>query len=797
MLCALLCLSMMASAQIVTIKSQDALQPLEFATLRSERPSAAAVTNARGQADLAAFKGSEQIEIRLLGYETLTLSYTGLEAASFVVLLAPVGIGLDQVIVSASRWEQTQRESPAKVRAINQRQIALQNPQTAADLLGATGEVFVQKSQQGGGSPIIRGFAANRLLIAVDGVRMNTAIFRSGNLQNVISVDPFAIERAEVLFGPGSVSYGSDAIGGVMSFYTLAPQLSPDDRPFIKGKASARHASANGERTGHFDINLGWKKWAFVSSMSHHQFGDLRMGTRGPEEYLRREYVQRIDTLDRVVANDDPLVQRPSGYGQVNLMQKLYFKPSERLDFTYGFHYSATTAFSRYDRLLRYRANGLPFSAEWNYGPQIWMMNNLQLRHRTGKGLYDQLALTLARQDFGESRSDRSFNRQERRQQEERVAAYSANLDFNKALGSKSQLLYGLEFILNQVSSEGSVEDIRTGQRQAGAVRYPQADWSSYAAHLTYQWRPSEQLSLQAATRYNRFALEADFAGSFLDLPFERASLDQGALTGSLGGVFQPNSSWALNVNLSSGFRAPNVDDIGKVFDSEPGAVTVPNPNLKAEYAYNAEIGLDKIFGKALRLNLVAYYTWLDGALVRRNFQVNGQDSIFYGGELSRVQAIQNAARANVWGLQAGVEAKLPGGFSLTGQLNYQSGEEELDDGSRDPLRHAAPWFGMGRLAYAASKLRLELYSLFSGEVSYDNLALEERSKPFIYATDTNGQPYSPAWYTLNFKAIYQLSEQLSISSGVENLTDQRYRPYSSGLVAPGRNFILALSAAF
>ncbi|MDV7390281.1 hypothetical protein RZS08_02955, partial [Arthrospira platensis SPKY1] len=106
--------------------------------------------------------------------------------------------------------------------------------------------------------------------------------------------------------------------------------------------------------------------------------------------------------------------------------------------------------------------------------------------------------------------------------------------DFNKVLGSKSQLLYGLEFIFNQVSSEGSVENIRTGQLLPNPARYPQADWSSYAAHLTYQWRPSERLALQAAARYNRFALDADFADSVIELPFERASLDNGALTGSL-----------------------------------------------------------------------------------------------------------------------------------------------------------------------------------------------------------------------------------------------------------------------
>ena len=113
--------------------------------------------------------------------------------------------------------------------------VQFQNPQTTADLLSNSGEVFIQKSQQGGGSPMIRGFATNRVLIAVDEVRMNNAIFRSGNLQNVISIDPFAVENTEVLFGPGSVIYGSDAIGGVMSFTTLAPKFSDSSKVLISG----------------------------------------------------------------------------------------------------------------------------------------------------------------------------------------------------------------------------------------------------------------------------------------------------------------------------------------------------------------------------------------------------------------------------------------------------------------------------------------------------------------------------------------------------------------------------------
>jgi len=236
---------------------------------------------------------------------------------------------------------------------------------------------------------------------------------------------------------------------------------------------------------------------------------------------------------------------------------------------------------------------------------------------------------------------------------------------------------------------------------------------------------------------------------------------------------------------------------MGKIFDSEPGAVVVPNADLKPEYAWNAEIGITRVFDKMAKIDLTGYYTLLENALVRRDYTLDGKDSIIYKGEMSRVQAIQNAANAYVYGVQFGMEFKFGYGFGLSSQFNYQKGEEELDNGTKNPLRHAAPWFGITHLTYSVDRLRLDLYGMYNGEVSYDNLPDEERGKEYMYAVDANGNPYSPAWYTLNFKALFILNDQLSISAGIENITDQRYRPYSSGIVAPGKNFIISLKATF
>ena len=212
---------MVTHAQLITIKDKENHQPLELVTLSSESPQASAITNARGQADITAFLGSSLIDIRILGYSPVIRSYRTWKRQASRFIMTQSAISLDQVVVSATRWSQVTGKSRQRSPQFLQKKLLCRIRRLLQTCLGSSGEVFIQKSQLGGGSPMIRGFSTNRLLIVVDGVRMNTAIFRSGNLQNVISLDPFAIGKTEVFFGPGSVIYGSDAIGGVMSFQTL------------------------------------------------------------------------------------------------------------------------------------------------------------------------------------------------------------------------------------------------------------------------------------------------------------------------------------------------------------------------------------------------------------------------------------------------------------------------------------------------------------------------------------------------------------------------------------------------
>ncbi len=784
--------------QTATILSKEGKIPLESVLLHSENPDIQGITNKNGQVDLSPFISTEKIDIRYLGFKPIIESYSSIKEKGFIIYLEEAGITLDEMVISASRWQESSKGIPSKIRTISTSDVQLLQPQTAADLLGISGEVAIQKSQQGGGSPMIRGFSTNRLLYVIDGVRMNTSIFRAGNLQNVISLDPFTIENTEVIFGPGSVIYGSDAIGGVMNFQTIKPRLSVDKKWDIHANISSRYSYANKEETTHGTLHIGTKQLASVSSFSLNQFGDLKMGKYGPDGYLRPFYVNQVENMDKIIQNANPRIQVPSGYDQQNVMQKFLYKPSERWEIQYGFHRSATTSYPRYDRLIEVNTAGMPVSAVWNYGPQIWQMNHFSVQHFGDNLLYDALTFRMAHQYFEESRIDRNFsgsNRYRLRTQVEKVNALSINIDLKKTF-KKGILYYGLESVGNKVSSQATAKNIQTEAPILVADRYPQARWNSYAIFGNYQYPVSKKYTAQLGIRYNLFNMEADFSRNlaFFPFAFKTTNIQNGAISGNAGLVISPDDKTKICLNAATGFRAPNVDDMGKLFDFVSGEVVVPNIDLTAEIAYNGEINLSKLIGNSLKIDLTGYYTYLQNAMVRRATKVDGKDSILYNGKMSKAYSIQNAAFAEIYGFHAGFEIDLPLGFYLSSRYNVQIGKEELNNGATTNSRHAAPAFGLSTLGYKKEKIHLQFYAAYSASVSYENLNEEERQKPAIYARDKNGKPYSPSWYTLNMKGMFTVFKSSTLNIGLENLTNQSYRTYSSGIVAPGFNAIIGFS---
>ena len=786
-------------AQEVTVLDADTGMPVDNIAIFNKDRSKTTITDSNGKGDLDIFSNREKITFKHISYVTYTATKDQIARRGNRIYLQLKTEELQEVVMSVSKWEQQKKNVPQKIETFDARSIAFSAPQTSADLLQNSGKVFVQKSQLGGGSPMIRGFATNRILLSVDGVRMNNAIFRGGNLQNVISIDPFTIKKTEVTFGPGSVIYGSDAIGGVMNFYTKKPHFSYADSLAFSGNVNYRYASANNENTAHVDFNLGKKKWASYTSFTYNDFDDLKMGEHGPDSYLRNNYVIRQNGTDVLVENDDPKKQVTSGYSQVNLLQKFTYRPSNTWNYDMGLYYSETSNYSRYDRLIRPNSDGDGLrSAEWYYGPQKWFMGNFQITQKGKNKFYDGVKLTTAYQFFEESRHDRGFQDPELYSTREKVDALSVNLDFeNKKMGNL-HLYYGAEYVFNKVDSKGRVRNIETEEEAETASRYPDgATWQTLAGYINGEYQLKPNLSLLSGIRYSQVWVDAEFDTTFYPFPFDEADIVTGALTGSLGLSWFPRSDLQVTLNGSTGFRAPNIDDIGKIFDSEPGSVVVPNPDLEPEYAYNGELGLRKNFNDVVVLKGAAYYTYLVDALVRRDFSFNGQTEIEYNGEPSNVQAIQNAAKAYVYGFEFGLEAYFNENLSLNSNLTLTEGIEEDDDGTDSPSRHAAPTFGDVHLIWKNQKLKADIFLNYNGEVSNDDLALSEQSKTYMYASDANGNPYSPSWYTLNFRSQYQITNALKASVSLENMTNQRYRTYSSGIAAPGTNLILGLGYVF
>ncbi|MDX1627605.1 MAG: TonB-dependent receptor [Fulvivirga sp.] len=789
-------------AQVLTIVDQKNNKPIENVAVFNLDKTKSVVSDANGKADITSFSDEAFLTLQHPAYQPITLQKKTIDNP--VIKLAERVIKMKDVVISANKWEQDASEIPHEIVSISAQEIAFNNPQTSADMLAQSGEIFMQKSQYGGGSPKLRGFAANSVLIVVDGVRMNNAIYRGGNLQNVINVDPNALAGAEVVLGPGSVIYGSDALGGVMDFHVKDPKYATDDQLRVQGTAFTRYSSASNERSLHSNFNIGGEKIAWFSSVSYSKFGDLQAGENRPEGYPdfgKKFFLVRkgFSGNDVLVVNPHPNTQSPSGFESWSTIQKVGFKPIPELEINYNFYLSNTSDIPRYDRLIETNEQGIPENAEWFYGPQKWVMNSLKATFTRPTSMFDQSRLIIARQDYNESRNDRKFGDDRLRTREEKVDIWSINLDLDKQF-DHGNLFYGVEYLYNDITSSAERVNLTTGEITFPATRYPDggSKYWSYAAYASHKWNISDLLVLTSGVRYSLVKLQANITDdSALDFPFNSFELENDAFNGSLGLVYNPSKNFKANVALSSGFRSPNIDDVGKVFDFSEGEVQVPNPQLQPEFSYNAEAGIEWMITDNFEIGATVFHTWVDDAMVRQDFNFNGNDSIVFDGELSKVVALQNTGSAVIYGYSFEMEVILSSRWALDASLTDTMGEDRTNN---EPLRHTTPLFGQVSLLYQHEKLRAELYTQFNGNrFRADIPASEIEDKPFLYAMHVSdpAKDGSPGWYTLNFKAAYQINTNFSISGGVENILDRHYRPYSSGISAPGRNFILSVRGSF
>lgn len=705
---------------------------------------------------------------------------------------------LPETVVAVSRGAQSKSAVAQQVSIITRKQIESANAQSTADLLSGSGQVFVQKSQQGGGSPVLRGFEASRVLLVVDGVRMNNAIYRAGHLQNIVTMDNAALERVELLFGPASTVYGSDALGGAICFFTKKPSFAePNKASNVTGNAFIRYGTVNREKTVHADVNLGGKKIASLTSFTFSDFGDLRMGEHpGLDGFFgaRNYYVESIQGKDSLVRNDDPYVQKHTGYKQYDLLEKLVFIPNDRSNHTLNIQFSNSSDIPRYDRLTDRAGSGLAFS-EWYYGPQKRLMA-AYIFNQKDIGAFDAFNLTASWQNVEESRHNRSFGASGRTDRIERVFVYGLLAEWVKNYENQS-LRLGLDGQYNDVNSTASRFNVVTGETTTQSTRYPDGGSRLFnaAAYVTHQWQPGNggSWSFSEGLRLGYSSLFCSFVNKeFYPFPFDHIAQKTPTYSGNLGAVWNGEEGWRLAFHLSSGFRVPNVDDVTKVFDSQKGSVIVPNKDLKPEKTLNLDINVSRNLSDKVRWENVFWMTALRDAIVADNFKFNGQDSIDYDGVLSRVLASQNKRKANLRGICSTLGADVYTNLAMYASIAYTSGTI-LDVSNRQtPLDHIPPMYGKFGVRWHTTRASIEGVVLFNGQKKLVDYNLEGEDN--LQYAPKNGMP---AWFTANLRGSYKYNRHLTIQAGIDNVLDMQYRTFASGINAAGRNFWVTARLGF
>lgn len=712
---------------------------------------------------------------------------------------------LEEVVVSANKIPEQRRHVAQQVKIITPTVLLNFNAQTSADILQNSGVVAMQRSQQGGGSPMLRGFEASRVLLMVDGIRMNNLIYRAGHLQNVITMDNNALDRAEVLLGPSSTVYGSDALGGVVHFYTRNPELAKDKTTLFTGNAFTRFGTANSEKTFHADFTLSGKKFGSLTSFTFSDFGDLRMGEKvNPnldEEFgLRPVYARRLpdNSGDALVTNSDKYVQKFSGYKQYDFLQKFLFASSERVQHKLNFQYSTSTDIPRYDRLTDPQGGGLR-SAEWYYGPQERLLASYQFKIKDLGGFADGMTATASYQAIEESRHDRRFNNNNINHRTEHVDVIGLTIDLQKKM-NKHSLRYGFDSQFNKLKSTAIRENVSTGDETPVDTRYPGGDnsmnyWALYATH-TYEI--SDKLVLNDGVRLGGSTLNAEFSDkTFFPFPYDDIKQNNTYGSGSLGLIYNP-SSWKFSLMGSTGFRVPNIDDLAKVFESVVGSgagngmLIVPNPNLKPEKTINVDLSVTKFFGSKVQIEWVGFVTQLYDAMAVRPTTFEGQPTVTYGGFPADVVSTQNVNKAYIYGWNGQIKFDLTKQLSVRGYYNYTFGRAKVDDGPDDPLDHIAPQFGRVSVMYTQSKMNAEVFSNFSGKKFLSDYSPSGEDN-LQYAPATG----MPAWWTLNLRAGYSFTKWITLQAGVDNILDLQYRTFASGINSPGRNIFGTLRVKF
>jgi outer membrane receptor protein involved in Fe transport len=678
-------------------------------------------------------------------------------------------VSLSDSVITPTRGRRWIVGIPQAVNALTAEEIARRLPQTTPDALTEEVGVVVQKTNMGGGSPVIRGRTGKEILILLDGLRFNNSTFRR-NHQYLNTIDLNAVDRIEVIRGPASVLYGSDAMGGAVNVFTRRYDL---DQPGFHGRLYSEASSANLGLVTHLALEGGTGDIGVTAGATYKTFDDLRAGQGAG---------------DPVGAVDQGGRQVPTGYDEYDISFTMNSRLSdhETLDFLYL--YSQAWEVPRSDVLIPNDERPVAPDLRRDFDPQILRWYEARYRYGNAGELVERFEAKVMFANPEETRRRiRTSDPDTQVNETDEILTPGIGLQWDLRVAEDHLLTTGAEGYYEQVRSSRESVDLTTGAVDSDLPgRFPDGSvYQSYGVYAQDEWQIAEDWRWTGGLRYSLFKMRLDFEdltiGPVGPIGTQSETFDD--LTFATGLTHRVSESTWVYGSISQGFRAPNLDDVAVLGDFASGE-RVPNLDLDPETVWSFEAGA-KHRGPRWRGGGAAAAAFYDNLFdTEVAFTAGGQE--FF--------QVANRGRATVYTLEGWAEyvTRESDGASPEHVLFANAfGNWGYNRTAEEPLSKVPP--PQGELGYRLEDVRGRWFGeIFArGALEQNRLSQADLDDPRIPDDGT------PAWWTLNLRGGILLGDHVNLRAAIENLFDYRYRVHGSGIDAAGINFVAQLDWRF
>lgn len=684
-------------------------------------------------------------------------------AASAASAADPTMRELETIVVTATRLPIRAFDVPAMAYAESVADVQqLYQSRTLPQALGELPGVLVQKTANGQGSPFIRGFTGFRNVLLVDGIRLNNSAFRDGPNQYWNTVDTYSISRIEVLKGPASVLYGSDAIGGAVNVLSDVPA---GTQAGFSPRAAYRYADAESSNTIRGDVTFVDPRLRATAGYTSKDYGDVEGG-------------------------GSVGVQEKTGYDEQDANARVEYDLTSTSTLLLGYQYvDQDDAWRTHRTIYGISWNGTTVGTDRELSfDQQRQLGYVQLHQKDLGALADTMIASASYQSQSE---DQYRIRSNLRYDELGFDVYTTGLwvQFDKQWG-RTRFVYGVDYYGDDVSSY-NVEYNANGSYRRIHSQGPVADDATYDltgafAQAIVQVVPRLEATL--AGRYTWASVDARKVEDPVTFATYSIKDDWTNFSGSLRLSFLPiaDGPWNLYAGVSQAFRAPNLSDLTRLDTARSGELETPSPGLKPETYVSWEAGF-KFQGERLGLQAAYFNTDGDDVIIRTP---TGQT---IGGLVEVTKT--NAADTNVNGVEWQLSYLAMDQLTLYTDGMWIDGWQESfpvatsTSTVKEPIDLLMPltWHLGARWRMLDPRVQLDLMVEHASEQ-------DELSSRDIADTQRIPPGGTPGYTTLNLRSEWQVRAGLVLSLAFDNITDADYRIHGSGVNEPGRNLVASVS---